>query len=508
MPDLGPQLPASVEVELKFIVPPEHLAAVSRAVRRGPLRSRRMQSTYYDTPDERLAAHGITIRLRKEGHQWVQTTKVQTADSLQRLEHNVDLPSPAADRCPALDLSRHDGTPAGRAIRVALAAPGQDAHAGLAARFRADVLRITRNVRVGGARVELALDTGLILAGTRSMPVCELEMELKQGPVAQLLRLASRWAARHGLWLCTASKAERGARLLRGESEGQAVGAVAPQVCSGEGRSRFLHATLQSCLAQILGNASEVGAGAKGEQLVHQLRVGLRRMRTALRELRRFAPGVDGAWERVLCHAFQDLGAHRDAVTVIPTVMREMRGAGIEDAGAAPRHAGTISPEAVVRDPAFQQVLLRVLAFCHTPQVAAGSEKSERSLLCKKLSHRLDRLHAQLAVDAQGFEGLSLAHQHRVRKRLKRLRYLAEFAAPLFDADRAARYLKSWDRAQDALGVLNDYRVARAAVHAEAVRVPRAKPALRWLGKRLRSCGRSCARLLGKAVGKTVFWRP
>ncbi len=494
-----------VETELKFIVPRDRLAALAADMRRGEVHVRRLLAIYYDTVDGRLAASNVSIRLRREGRRWVQTAKALTPDSLRRLEHNVERTVLRGFDAPELDLSLHDGTPAGAAIRDAIGVlVPVDAQASLVERFRTDVSRMTRVEQFEGARVELALDSGKIVAGSRSSPVCEFEMELKSGAVAGLFGLAADWAGCHGLWLSTLSKARRGMRLAADEKV-HAVTADAPMIGARARRERFLVAVIESCLRQILGNASEIGAGAVDEELVHQLRVGLRRLRTALRELADFSPGLDPGWEQAFRSAFQALGAHRDEVTVLPGLRKEMMGAGIEFAQTAGGLPAAPVPEAVVRDPEFQRALLGVIAFCHaTP--SPPRRKGARLHLKRKIGARLAQLHQDLKRDATRFDKLSPSRQHRVRKRLKRLRYLAEFASPLFGTKRVGRYLKHWREAQDALGEENDHRVGLDLLQAAPQGVP-SKRATRWMSARLRDFVKRCGRALRKAVNGPVFWK-
>ena len=496
---------SETEAELKFMVPRRRLGALAADMRRGKVRVRRLLAIYYDTVDGRLAASNVSVRLRSEGRRWVQTAKVQTSDSLRRLEHNVVLTVPRTLAVPALDLRLHDGTPAGLAIRDALGAHGSlGVEAPLVERFRTDVSRMTRVEQVEGACVELALDSGEIVAGSRSSPVCEFEMELKSGPVPGLFHLATDWAGRHGLWLSSVSKARRGMRLVTGD-EVEAVSAGALRIDASAGPQRFLVAVIENCLLQILGNASEIGAGAADEELVHQLRVGLRRLRTALRELAGFAAGLDPAWEATFASAFQALGAHRDEVTVLPLLRKEMTAAGVDCSEGSRSVPAAPSPESVVQQPRFQHALLGVMAFCHaaptTPRI-----KGARRRLKKRVGARLARLHADVKRDAERFDRLSPSGQHRVRKRVKRLRYLAEFAAPLFGAKRVGRFLKRWREAQDALGDSNDHRVGLGSLRSTSSDVA-AKRAKRWISARLRACVERCDRALRKAVNGPVFWK-
>ena len=102
------------EIELKFQIPVQRLAALRRAVATHTAVVEPLAAVYFDTPDELLARSRVALRLRREGAQWVQTLKAEGASTMQRLEHNVALPpsAPGASR-PALDLGRHQGSEAG-----------------------------------------------------------------------------------------------------------------------------------------------------------------------------------------------------------------------------------------------------------------------------------------------------------------------------------------------------------------------------------------------------------
>ena len=50
---------ATMEIEFKFCIPPDRLAAVQAAVRRGRCVAIRMEARYFDTPDGALASRGI-----------------------------------------------------------------------------------------------------------------------------------------------------------------------------------------------------------------------------------------------------------------------------------------------------------------------------------------------------------------------------------------------------------------------------------------------------------------
>jgi len=518
-----------MEIEFKFHIPAERLQAVQAAMRRGAVVRTRLQARYFDTAGQALAAQGIVLRLRKEGRRWVQTAKATGDNALHRLEHNVDLGAAAAGiATPAIDPERHQGTPVGDRLAKVLAASGEP----LAERQSTDIVRLTREVRTGGAVVELALDVGKVIAhaGTpaaRESPVCELELELKRGDVQGLVALARRWSQQHGLWFSTVSKAERGARLLAGVGAVPAVKAEPPRFAEAADGRAIQQAVVASCLAQMLPNASELAAGGTDEEQIHQLRIGIRRLRTALREL----AGLDtrtalfnrAEWEPPLVDAFRALGALRDREQVLALAQAQLGNAGapaFDPLAGDTASADARSPGDVVRAPAFQSALVSLIGF--TASVPAGPDQAAEAApddagplnagdARRLLRQRLQRLHAQTVRDGRRFESLATEAQHRVRKRLKRLRYLAEFAAPLLadasDDNSAARYLKRLRPAQDALGRFNDEAVALALYQDATARDARAWYAVGWFSARHAAGAKACRKALGKIEKAPRFWK-
>ena len=82
--------------------------------------------------------------------------------------------------------------------------------------------------------------------------------------------------------------------------------------------------------------------------------------------------------------------------------------------------------------------------------------------LREQLGRQLNRWHRRAVVDALAFDTLDDAGRHRLRKRIKQLRYATEFAAGAFDARAVRRYVKGLRGLQDRLGVVNDVAVGVA----------------------------------------------
>ncbi|MEJ8854813.1 CYTH and CHAD domain-containing protein [Variovorax robiniae] len=500
-----------MEIEFKFQVPARHLKAVEQDIRAAKAVRQHMQAHYFDTPDGLLAARGVALRLRKEGRRWVQTAKALGDGPLHRLEHNVDLGGGAA--APAHDPQRHAGTPVGDLLDKLLdhgAIP-------LVETFGTDIWRLARNEREGDTTVELALDTGKVMTPPadgregRASQVCELELELVDGRVEDLVALALRWSQRHGLWFSTVTKAERGQRLMAAEEGERPVKASPPVYGSNAITGDVVQrAVLAACLAQILPNASAIAAGSEDAEVIHQLRIGIRRTRTALRELEGLAPGrFDAAWEAPLVEVFRALGAQRDRELLLSVMQPRFDAAGAPAIAMKSSDDAQPAPSAgeVVRAPAFQAALVSLIGFTASPADDATTAQVDAAAVRQILQARLGKLHKQVVRDGKRFESLPAEAQHRTRKRLKRLRYLAEFVAPLFDKAEVKRYVASLVPAQDALGEFNDETVALATYREATATDPHAWFAVGWLTAQQPAAARGCRKALRQLAKAKRFWR-
>ena len=513
------------EFELKFEVSPAALTGVSAAMQRGTLTRQRLQASYFDTADGMLALHGIVVRLRKEGRRWVQTAKAPTAELLARLEHNAAVALPAAGTVPTPDLSRHHGTPVGDAIAKALGRTAEQTRPELQLLYGTDIKRVTTCIAVNDSLIELALDQGRVFSGGHSQAVCELEVELKQGLPIDAAALARQWCNAHGLWLSTIAKSMKGQRLGRAVPFGAATPAASPDYSKQATGHEIVTAVVALCLAQVLPNMSEVASGSQQSDHVHQLRVGIRRLRTALTELGDLADAaavIDPKWKGALIHVFRALGAHRDHSNQVTVLQPQMLAAGgpdlHSDAAKSPivdtcqradvQSLADLNSLAdlgeLVRAPDFQDALLGLIAFvqyrCPSPTHTSNSLK-------KTMSRRLNKLYKSAMRDGKRFLSLAPEQQHDVRKRLKRLRYLIEFAAPLFAVRKVQHMTAALKPVQNALGLYNDELMARQTWRTSAELDPKAWFSVGWLAARQQPNAERCFKEIRKFAHIKPFWR-
>src|SRR5450830_1606923 len=277
-----------MEIELKLSLAPQdaprlraHPLLAQSA--QGPL-VLQMHDIYVDTPDLQLCRHQAGLRVRQVDGRWVQTLKAGGTVSSglhSRHEWEGEVPGPQPDLA-ALDAAIGRKQP----IRALLR---QDAmRDALQPVFTTRIERTVWQLRTPqGDEIECVLDQGINESGAdgadgaiRSVAVSEIELELKQGQAASLFDVALALLQDVPLQLGHMSKAERGYRL----TAPQPLRAVKAQPLALDDGMKVQQAFIDicgNCLEQVSGNQDGVAAGADVES-VHQMRVGLRRLRSAL----------------------------------------------------------------------------------------------------------------------------------------------------------------------------------------------------------------------------------
>src|SRR5579872_2946929 len=173
MPSDDPAEPraAGTEVELKFAVTPRELRRLGRHPLLAKVRPTRrdVASTYFDTHDLALHRRSLALRIRKEGRRYIQTLKSGAGATVANLAR-PEWQSPVARATP--DLSQpgmHDQL-------------GDVDGAALQPIFTSRVRRSQRVIRPDPATmIDVSYDQGTIeTSNGATLPVCEIELELKE----------------------------------------------------------------------------------------------------------------------------------------------------------------------------------------------------------------------------------------------------------------------------------------------------------------------------------------
>ena len=137
------------------------------------------------------------------------------------------------------------------------------------------------------------------------------------------------------------------------------------------------------------------------------------------------------------------------------------------------------------------------------PRTAAAESAQ---VMWKRIERQLKRLHRKLLAGAKHFEDLPLEKQHRSRKQLKRLRYLAEFVGERWPKASVDRYLSCLEPLQDALGAHIDVATAKQNFLADAQRDQRSFFAVGFLHSELTRTAKDAGAALRRLRRAEPFW--
>ena len=185
------------EFELKFAATPEDHAALR--LRFNDLAPIEMETTYYDTPNGDIRRLRWTLRRRIENGICVCALKTP-GEGFGHGEWEV--------HCNWIEEAISSLLEQGAPQQLSLLAA-----AGLFPVCGARFLRLAGPVQTPGCTVELALDAGCLLAGAREEPLCEVEVELKEGSEEAAAAFAMALAQEYGLRPETRSKIARAMAL-------------------------------------------------------------------------------------------------------------------------------------------------------------------------------------------------------------------------------------------------------------------------------------------------------
>lgn len=481
------------EIELKFICEPRDLEALLAAAPQGPTETKALRATYFDTPDGHLRAKRISLRVRESGGRRVQTLKRGDGFGREEYEQKVE----------ALELDMP-------ALRKALS--GQRRRA-LAPAFTVAVERRQRVVDYHGAAVEIAADLGTIEAAEHRRDICELELELKAGSPRALFDLARDLSRTAPLYLSYEGKAAQGQALGDGAL-------LAPRRLEKIALDADLNAAeafqviARASLSAIAANAALVRETAD-EAALHQLRVAVRRLRSAIGACSDLvgdaeAPAIRAGlkWLAGTC------GEARDLDVFIAGLAGDPDAQTLAEPLAQARATAYAKACAALSSGRFRDLVIDTAAWIETgawvagPGKAAAERRAEpaRAFAARALAQRW-KAWKKLADD---FEGLDVAGRHRLRIKAKGLRYGAEAFASLFPAKPAARLIARVKRLQDELGALNDAAVAKALLDGLRLDLAQGEAAARLVAARAATGKRGLkrARKAAEHVAESEpFWR-
>lgn len=460
-----------MEIELKLLIAEEDIDKLNnlpllQIATLGPVEVQHLKNVYFDTPDFDLWNAKAGLRVRHNDNTCVQTLKAGggvAAGLHQREEWETDVAGETPD-LQALLKAMGQKSP----YASVLASPK------LAERlepiFKSDVTRTVRHLRLPtGDEVEMAIDQGTITHGEKSEVVCEVELELKSGIAAHLYTFALELLDFVPLRIGTRSKAERG-YAMRLPQKKHIVKASKLHLDSSMTIEAAFAAIVANCMEQVQGNEHGVMYGTDPEN-VHQMRVGLRRLRSAL-----------GLFEKVIeCPTViqsdlrwiaSQLGTARDWEVLAGSTLDHLQGALPNDVNVRVLRAEALDRARINREqaanavnsPRHTRLQLQFAEWVTGQQwrqaMPASSTTLEKLSLKKFSKQVLKRSENRLLRRGRHLKGNDPELRHRTRIAAKKARYAMEFFGSLYPNRVVTDYVSRLSNLQEELGWLNDASVA------------------------------------------------
>ena len=413
---------------------------------------------YFDTADLRLARAAISLRRRVGGPDEGWHLKLPAgADA----KHEVHRPLSASTRTVPAALRRV----------VAVRTDGAD----LVPVARIRTSRITVAVLDGDREVaELALDqvAGERLAAgphePRTLAWQEVEVELVDGDRSELAALVG---FLHELGLRPASHASKLAHVLDVEPSEPGTRWPAGHLRRSSPSVMVAMAYLDDQVEQLRRTDPLVRADA--DEAVHDLRVAVRRLRSALRTWRPVVDdGTADALEVDLSWLCDLLGAARDAEVLSEQLVHELVRDETQVAGravlrdterllVADRRQAHADLLAELSTPRYRALVQALTAFVDDPPLRPSAHRPVEDVGPRRMRQAdrvVRRRMTQALANAAGTERDHLLHQ--ARKAAKRARYAAESLEPVYGKG-ARRYARAMEGLQARLGDHQDTVVLR-----------------------------------------------
>ena len=514
-----------LETELKFIGAEDAIADLRQSRELQELAGARgartvsQRAVYFDSERQDLWKAGYVLRVRNEGNGYAQTLKrISHADLASRPEYKSDVITSTPD----------PGTIPDSKVRWRVLQILKDRE--LVPQFiietRRTKLVLSPNKR---AEIEAAFDTGSIMlpdeSREQSIPISEFELELLKGSVDDLFTTASMLTAGRPLTLSLTSKAERGFAMLSREPHAPVRGQRV--VLSSEAPADDALCTIFSnCLQHFLGNWHAVILANDAEG-IHQMRVALRRFRSAISLL-------DDQQQEEMRELITDaknfasvLAQARDYDVLLSDIVdpasqklgQEALVSHLSGPILAHRREGWQKAIDALNSEKFRSFVLDWASVTYRRPWLAVSNADNR-LVAQTRTFAKDNIERRVSqvsrFAARGGEH-SVKELHEFRIKLKKLRYALDFFGSQFSKATVKRCLKRLARLQEILGEVNDVSVARVLIHqilVDAKSEPNATElayeaglVLGWHSRRVADKRKRLKKLFSKIADSKSLWK-
>jgi CHAD domain-containing protein len=326
-------------------------------------------------------------------------------------------------------------------------------------------------------------DDGHILAAGRSRPILEVEHELKNGKPSALSSSCLEFLDRNPCAIGVEGKAARGYRLWQGDTA-QPVYQKKVRIARDTRLPEALHRIFANNFSHALANLpalADTGVPAS----IHQMRVGLRRLRSAFYAFKPVLSGdgvrdLNGGTKRI----FALLGEVREAdvfladtLPNVPANVLPARGRRLlERVVAAERDAALARLQNCLTGKDFARLVVEIDTWIEGRSWLTFARPVDRLLVDRPIGEfaaaRLQNMHRKfIKLGRKAIVG-TLDDWHQVRIMAKKLRYSGEPLLAALDDEVDPDYAKNLAQLQETLGHINDSHSARAFLERIRASVP------------------------------------
>ncbi|MBV9529712.1 MAG: CYTH and CHAD domain-containing protein [Bradyrhizobium sp.] len=450
------------EVELKLRVASEDIVALRNhthfaATLRNPVHEAQL-STYFDTDARDLRGRRVTLRVRRIGDKCIQTIKTAN-DGPGFLERSEWEQAIEGDRP---DLTLVKDTAVGPLIT--------DVCDALKPVFETRIERTSYHLNGNASDIVMAVGEGQIVAGDSSVPVAEIELELKQGTPADLFKIARQINEIVPAHLEAKSKADRGYELLENESVGAEKGSNA-ELSAGMTTARAFTLIGRSCLRHLVANVP--ATISRDAEALHQMRIALRRLRTAISLFSEVVSDdrVDVVKAELRWLA-RECGPARDLDTLLVEVLRPLRRQYANQPGLVSvcrmferkRLKSYRQAQQAIQSDRFRALLLDTAEWIEAGPWSTSEDAMARTRREEPIevyaSDQLSRRYKKIRRRGKWINELSSEQLHGLRIQVKKARYAIEFFFNVYQGKKSAKRFKSirscLTQLQNCLGEIND----------------------------------------------------
>lgn len=431
-----------------------------------PRRSQ-LSVTYFDAPGRPLETSNAFLGIERRGRRYCQRLETDASKlGAATLRHVWNDPTPSADpvisRVPDCEIQ---GLMDGR----------------LADEFtplcRTDIKCTTRRMRMAtGGEITAAIDVGEMIADSAKRHFGQLTLKTASGPRHLLFETALQIARSAPLRIAGEPPVKRLLGLMAGQTPKSRKAGTLYLSEDATVEDALAHMA-QSCIDHILANQVCL-LESEDPEGVHQMRVAMRRFRSMLRIFRPLLPPDQRVWlGSELKFLAEQLAPARDWDVFAEEIAGKAATAGadrkafetFQERLNACRERSRDAVRAAIGSPRYTTFLLRASAWLARSAWRDQPLSETSALLFGSIrdfaGDALSELHRPVCKAGRNFESLPTNDRHKLRLRVKRLRYATEFFSSIYPGKAIKRYGERLSGLQDALGYLNDVAVAEHLVH-------------------------------------------